>query len=82
MPASPGTKSLTNTVPASVPSLFQSSVPVSGVNAGKIISFAFKFIRLPLFTAEADDVVLISFTCLVFAVVPSVFHNSMPPAGE
>jgi hypothetical protein len=73
----PGARSCTSTVPASVPSLVQSSTPVAGWYAAKY--------RRPLATASAAGTEppgpgTMSFTITVPAVVPSVRHSSTPCA--
>jgi hypothetical protein len=75
----PGPRSTTSRVPASVPSLVQSSAPWAS-------SVAWKNSRLPAVViswgSEESEPVRMSLTSAVPASVPSVFHNSMPWAGS
>ena len=63
--------SLTRVVPAVVPSLFHSSVPVS-------LPPALKY-KLPFMLNSADALLFSCFTMVVPAVVPSLFHKFCPP---
>ncbi len=78
-PTEPGVRSLTKTVPAVVPSLFQSSRPCTKLFAVKNRT-PLTLVRL----AGVEEVIptpvngLMSLTRTVPAVVPSVFHSSKP----
>ena len=67
--------SLTSTVPASVPSLFHSSVPFALVVAVKN-SVPSTFVRLP---GLELPVVLMSFTSTGVEPPGAIFHSSAPP---
>ena len=69
----PGLTSFTMTVPASVPSLFQSSIPLTPSDALKK-SVPWTFVRLA--GAELPTSGVTSMTRTLPASVPSLFHNS------
>ena len=71
--------SFTSTVPAAVPSLFQSSVPFVRSDALKY-SVPLTFVRYEGY--EEPEPVTMSFTSTVPAAVPLLFHNSVPFVGS
>ena len=77
--AGPGRISLTRTVPAAVPSLFHSSLPVSGWKAlKKSVPLIFRSRATPAEPAPGT----MSLTRTVPAAVPSLFHSSLPVSGR
>ncbi len=74
-PRLPGRMSLTNTVPAAVPSLFQSSLPLMPSLAEKN-SVPFTLVRNA--GIESPAPAMMSFTNTVPAAVPSLFQSSKP----
>ena len=77
--AVPGLTSATSTVPAALPSLFHSSVPLPGA---LVPLLAEKYTVVPSGTRLATLLLLepgqMSFTSTVPASVPSLFHSSAP----